>query len=84
MIPLFQFAVEECSDAVYDSLWAILKYKEIGITRKINSMSEILGIDKAYILEYAEFTEDNRILDKQTRQNIHEVLIKKQYGHTRN
>jgi len=75
MLKTFDFAVNTCSDAILDSLWAILKYKDLGILRKIYSICEILGLDSEEILEYLPTTSDGRILDKETRQIIHTSLI---------
>lgn len=77
MIPAFEYAVLNCSDAVFDALWAILKYKEIGIARKISSIAEILDLDKSSVMEYAVLAGDGRVLDKETRNVIHSLLIKR-------
>jgi hypothetical protein len=75
MIPAFEYAILNCSDAILDALWAILKYKEISIMRKINAMSEILDVDSNSIMEYAVFSDDGRVLNKETRHVIHSLLI---------
>ena len=75
MLQQLEFSVKTCSDAVLDSLWAILKYKEIGILRKIYSICEILGLDSKAIIEYLPKSSDERLLDKETRQIIHTILI---------
>lgn len=77
MLPIFEYSILNCSEAVFDAIWAILKYKEINISRKISSISEILGIDKSDIIEYAVVTENGRVLDKETRHVIHSLLIKR-------
>ena len=75
MLQQLEFSVKTCSDAVLDSLWAILKYKEIGILRKIYSICEILGLDSEEIIEYLPKSSDERLLDKETRDIIHTILI---------
>lgn len=77
MIPAFEYAVLNCSDAVFDALWAILKYKEISIARKISSIAEILDLDKSSVMEYSVLAGDGRVLDKETRNVIHSLLIKR-------
>ena len=41
----FEDAISKTNDTNIDTLWAILKYKEIGIYRKVKCMSEVLGVD---------------------------------------
>ena len=62
-----------------DGLWAILKYREIGILRKIRSMSALMGLEeKEEELVISEAPKDGqgRILDHETRHLIHSELIK--------
>jgi len=67
-------AIENANDIQLDALWAILKYKSIGIFRKLACMCEILGVDfDAVVNEMPQ--EDGRVLDKATRYLIHSVLI---------
>ena len=61
--------------AQLDASWAILKYKEIGILRKIECYSELFGLNSEKVAAEAPVTEDGRILDKPTRNSIHEYLI---------
>jgi len=42
--------ISQANEAQVDSVWAILKYKEIGIYRKIACMCEVLGLDLQEIL----------------------------------
>ena len=60
---------------VVDGLWAILKYREIGIFRKLSAMCAILGLDKDTVLGEADTDKEGRILDKPTRKIIHDALL---------
>ena len=44
-----QSAIKKSTDSQVDAVWAILKYKEIGIYRKVASMCEVLNIGPLYI-----------------------------------
>jgi len=57
-------------------LWAILKYKEIGIYRKVQCISDILNISLDEIMNELPQSE-GRLLDKQTRKIIHNALIER-------
>ena len=57
-----------------DILWALLKYRNIGIYRKVACMCEVLGIEFEDIVEYLP-NENGRVLDKATRKLIHENLV---------
>ena len=59
-----------------DALWAILKYKEIGIYRKIKCMSSLLDLDFDNIILDLPKDENGRILDQKTRHLIHDELLK--------
>ena len=59
-----------------DGLWAILKYKDIGIMRKLKSMSALLDIDDNKVIDEAPKDKDNRIIDFKTRNEIHKILLK--------
>ena len=58
-----------------DGLWAILKYKDIGILRKLKSMSALLDIDDNKVIDEAPKDEDDRVIDFKTRNQIHKVLL---------
>ena len=58
-----------------DGMWAILKYRESGIMRKLKSMSALLGLQEDEVIAEAPQDENNRILDYTTRQEIHETLL---------
>lgn len=69
-------AIDGASEIEVDSLWAILKYQEIGIFRKIKCMSGILDLPFEDALEGMPEDDEGRVLDKKTRHMIHDVLIK--------
>jgi len=58
-----------------DTLWSILKYKEIGIYRKIKCMCSVLGLNFEKIVTDLPKDETGRILDYKTRHLIHDTLI---------
>ena len=68
-------AINKANLETIDGLWAILKYREIGILRKLNAMCEMLDIDNEEVYEEAEKDEDGRVLDKPTRQAVHDCLL---------
>ncbi len=59
-----------------DILWAILKYKEIGIYRKIKCMCTALGANVDDLSNILPKDQEGRILDYKSRHMIHDVLIK--------
>ena len=59
-----------------DILWAILKYKEIGIYRKVKCMCVVLGSDLEDAVSLLPKDQDGRILDYKSRHMIHDILIK--------
>jgi hypothetical protein len=68
-------AIQAADLETLDGLWAILKYRDIGILRKLKSMSRLLDIDSNEVFCEAEKDEDGRVLDKQTRKAIHDILL---------
>jgi hypothetical protein len=69
-------AITKATPEQIDTLWSILKYKEIGIYRKIKCMSSVLGLNFDSIVSDLPKDENGRILDFKTRHLIHDVLIK--------
>jgi hypothetical protein len=68
-------AIASSSSVQVDASWAILKYKEIGIYRKVACLSSLLNIDFQTILNQLPQDDEGRILDYKTRQIIHEALL---------
>lgn len=69
-------AIEIASPIQVDTLWSILKYKEIGILRKVKCMSEVLRLNPSEVIDELPTDEEGRVLDYKTRHMIHDVLIK--------
>lgn len=67
--------ISQANEAQVDSIWAILKYKEIGIYRKIACICEVLNLDFQESLSDLPQDEEGRILDYNTRHLIHDTLI---------
>jgi hypothetical protein len=76
-IPTISKAIENANPAQVDCLWAILKYKEIGILRKIKCMSELLQFNLDKACEELPINEKGFIVDFKTRHLIHDVLLEK-------
>ena len=69
-------AIKEASPVQVDTLWSILKYKEIGILRKVKCMSQVLQLNTSSVIDELPRDEEGRLLDYKTRHIIHDVLIK--------
>ena len=76
-IPTISEAIEKANSAQVDCLWAILKYKEIGILRKIKCMSELLQFNLNKACEELPINEKGYIVDFKTRHLIHDILLEK-------
>jgi hypothetical protein len=68
-------AIEQGDSVKTDASWAILKYKEIGIYRKVACLASLFNIDFEEILSELPQDSEGRILDYKTRHIIHEALI---------
>jgi hypothetical protein len=73
--------IKEADEVEVDALFALLKYKSIGILRKLKCMALVLDIDEETVLNEAPKDKDGRILDHETRHAIHDelILVSKQY-----
>ena len=58
-----------------DALWAILKYKNIGIFRKVSAMCAVFNLNFNEIIDDMPQDDDGRIYDKKTRLIIHDALM---------
>lgn len=68
--------IAKANEVEVDTCWAILKYKgEIGILRKIRCLCNIFGVNVDKVTPMLPQDDDGRILDKDTRHEIHEVLL---------
>jgi hypothetical protein len=63
------------TNAQIDAVWAILKYREIGIYRKLASISEVLNLNFEEVVSEFPCDEEGRVLDHKTRHMIHDSLI---------
>jgi hypothetical protein len=70
--------VKKTDDVEADAIWAILKYKNIGILRKVMCICKVLDIDTQDVLATLPKDENGRYLDKPTRKLIHDALIIRQ------
>jgi hypothetical protein len=68
-------SIAKAQESQVDALWAILKYKEIGIYRKVACMCEVLNVDFEDALSGMPQDEDGRLLDYKTRHLIHDALM---------
>ena len=68
-------SLRESNNAQIDAVWAILKYREIGIYRKLASISEVLNLDFEEVVSQFPSDEEGRVLDHKTRHMIHDSLI---------
>ncbi len=69
-------AIESANSEQLDTLWSILKYKEIGIFRKVKCMTHVLGLDFGQLVDNLPKDDEGRVLDYKTRHMIHDILIK--------
>jgi hypothetical protein len=70
-------AIQKANSAQLDCLWAILKYKEIGILRKVKCMAEVLNFDLDKACSELPVNENGYIVDYKTRHLIHDILLEK-------
>tara|TARA_R110000824_G_scaffold172973_4_gene350969 strand:- start:737 stop:997 length:261 start_codon:yes stop_codon:yes gene_type:complete len=69
-------AISSSSDVDVDTIWALLKYKEIGIFRKVACICNLLGLNFNKSIKEMPQDDNGRILDYKTRHLIHDALIK--------
>lgn len=72
---MIEAALNDANDAQLDAVWAILKYREIGIFRKAAAMSEVLDLDFEEVQKELPKDEEGRVLDYDTRHLIHDTLV---------
>jgi len=70
--------VKKTNDVEADAIWAILKYKNIGILRKVMCICKVLNLDHKEVLSSLPKDDNGRYLDKPTRKLIHDALIIRQ------
>jgi hypothetical protein len=72
---LLSSALAGATEAQVDAVWAILKYREIGIYRKIACTCEVLNLDFEEVVAQCPTDEDGRVLDHKTRHLVHDALM---------
>jgi hypothetical protein len=70
--------LKHSDDVTADAVWAILRYKNIGILRKVMCICKVLNLQPENVLRNLPKDENGRYLDKPTRGMIHEALIQRQ------
>lgn len=69
-------AIEKSEPEQIDLCWAILKYKEIGVLRKIKALCSAFKLNLEQVISELPKDENGRIIDWTTRHMIHDSLIK--------
>lgn len=69
-------AIEKSKPEQIDLCWAVLKYKEIGILRKIKALCSAFNLNLEQITSELPKDNNGRIIDWETRHMIHDSLIK--------
>ena len=72
--------ISEANEHQMDALWAILKYRDMGILRKVYAMCEVLGIDKNEVVSNLPQDEKGRIYDSKNRFLLSRALLSKTNG----
>jgi len=70
---LLERGIRDATGVEVDTIWAILKYKEIGIFRKVGCICDLLGLDFNRPIEEMPQDENRRVLDQKTRHLIHDA-----------
>lgn len=69
-------AISKASPEQIDTIWSVLKYREIGIMRKVKCITSLLKVDFDSTISQLPKDESGRLLDHKTRHLIHDTLIK--------
>ena len=69
--------VKKSDDVTADAIWAILKYRNYGILRKVKCICKVLNIEPNEVLSVLPKDKKGRYLDKLSRQMIHDALIER-------
>jgi hypothetical protein len=76
MSKLLANAIETAKPEQIDLCWAVLKYKEIGVYRKVKSLCAAFNLPFEKVVSELPQEEDGRVIDWETRHFIHDSLIK--------
>jgi hypothetical protein len=69
--------ISEANQNQMDALWAILKFRDMGILRKILAMCEVLNLNSDDVISNLPQDENGRIYDSKNRFLLSRALIKK-------
>ena len=69
--------IGQANEHQMDALWAILKYRDMGILRKIYAMCEVLDLDKEKVISSLPQDENGRIYDSKNRFLLSRALLNK-------
>ena len=75
MILKLFISLSNANSVEVDASWAILKYKEIGIYRKVACLSSLFNLDFEVVLNTLSKDDEGRLLDYKTRHLIHDALL---------
>ena len=67
--------ISYANEAQLDALWAILKYRDMGILRKVLAMCEVLSLDAEEIVAKLPQDKHGRIYDSKNRYLLSQALI---------
>ena len=68
-------AIGEANQAQLDALWAILKFRNMGILRKVLAMCEVLNLNSEDIVKHFPQDENGRLFDSKSRYLLSKALI---------
>jgi|TARA_R110002167_G_scaffold38405_1_gene119594 hypothetical protein len=69
-------SISRANESQLDALWAILKYRDMGILRKVLAMCEVLNLDENKVVSRLPQDENGRIYDSKNRHLLSQALIK--------
>lgn len=67
--------ISQADSVQLDASWAILKYKEIGIYRKVACLCSLFNLNFEEVLAELPQDSEGRLLDYKNRHLIHDALI---------
>lgn len=66
--------ITQANNSQLDALWAILKYRDMGILRKVLAMCEVLNLNSEDIVSNLPQDENGRIYDSRNRYLLSKAL----------
>lgn len=67
--------IKQADEVEIDACWMIIRDRKNGILRKLRCLALVLDIEEEIVLQEAPKDENGRILDRETRHAICEVLV---------